>query len=402
MTDHAEYYWRNAGTSSMSLTQVALQSSAVNSQAEPDPVDASIVVIAWRLTDELRECLDSISSSVDAPPHEVIVVLNGASPEVESVVAQHAAVTRMVRRSANIGFGAACNLGAHVAAGRNVIFLNDDARVEPFWLKAITEAADEDPQRFAVASLLLNFDGTVQEAGSRVLQHGGTVQLAKGLTIDESHALGAMESRRIDYGSAAALLVNRQRFEAAGGFDPLFEPAYFEDVDLQFRLREMGGYVWLESEARVRHHSGRSTQSDHWFRHFAAARSGYRFVERWGKVLATAPAADDPVREICTVRPRSRAVGARAPIDPAVDDSPTIALAIAHGYQEWLAAEVDRLHDLHAEILADPSAPSRRQLINRVQELTDRLSDLEKRGPVGVLRMRIGLWSISRRKNKQG
>lgn len=363
----------------------------------PDAPLASIIIVAWRLVDELRECLDSLQASLDAPRYEVIVVLNGASEEIAAVATRHPIVSRVVVRHANIGFGAACNLAAAVARGTYLVFLNDDTRVDAYWLRTLTEAA---AGHEAVASLLLNYDGTVQEAGSRLLSHGGTLQLGKGMELDEAREAGFAVARPIDYGSAAALLMRKSAFDRLGGFDALFEPAYFEDVDLQLRLRETGAEVWLEPDAKVLHHSGRSTNSDHWFRQFAANRSGHRFIERWPEVLATAPAADDPASALCTVPLRKGSVPNYVPADPRVDDSRAQALTIAHDYEAWLTTQLDQLSEYHAEISTNPNAPTRRELLDQVRTLGDRVKDLEKRGPWGVLKMNIGVWLTGRRDDR--
>ncbi|MBG6106758.1 glycosyltransferase family 2 protein [Frigoribacterium sp. CG_9.8] len=359
-------------------------------------VKASIIIVAWRLVDELQECLDDVAASIDAPSHEVIVVLNGSRPETSRIAHEHPVVSKVIERFANIGFGAACNLAARSAVGTNLIFLNDDARVDRHWLAILVDAASTNHGKSAIASLLLNFDGTVQEAGSRLLSHGGTVQWGSGLTRAEAERDGLLAAREVDYGSAAALLVKRADFEWVGGFDPIFEPAYFEDVDLQLRLRERGIQIWLEPHAIVLHHSGQSTQNDRWFRQFAANRSGYRFIERWGDVLSSAPAADDPPRELSPVPVQRREVIRDGSLSEG-DDSPFVALTIAHDYETWLSNQLDQLREFHVEISADPDAPTRRELIDRlhdskmrVHELTVRLSDVENRGPFGTMKMWVG------------
>lgn len=356
-------------------------------------VDSSIIIPAWRLVDELRECLDSIAASVDAPSHEVIVVLNGVSLQTEKVAREHPAVTRVEQRRANIGFGAACNLAASVARGENLIFLNDDTRVDPFWLSEISRASRE---HAVVASLILNYDGSVQEAGSRLLSHGGTLQFGKGLSYAEAGASGLLQGRPVDYGSAAALLVKKASFDAVGGYDAHFEPAYFEDVDLQLRLRERGIETWFEPAAKVLHHSGRSTSSDHWFRQFAADRSGHRFIARWPQVLATAPSVGDSLEHLVDV-PSAARRATRRTVDLEIDDSLERSLTMSREYESWLSSQLDDLSQYHSEVSTNPEAPTRRELLDQLATLRRRVDDLEARGPFGLLRMRLGVWLAHRR-----
>jgi GT2 family glycosyltransferase len=101
------------------------------------------------------------------------------------------------------------------------------------------------------APVLLDPDGTLQEAGQTVDARAFT-HPAEGdpgdATID------------IDYSSAACWLMRTEVFEAVGGFDPAYHPAYFEDVDLVWRVRRAGLRTVLVGASRVVHARGTSTR----------------------------------------------------------------------------------------------------------------------------------------------
>ncbi|MCL1900057.1 MAG: glycosyltransferase [Promicromonosporaceae bacterium] len=258
-------------------------------------VVASIVIPAWRLADELAACLDGLAAQVDAPAFEVIVVVNGADPAVVAAASGHPSAPQVIELPANVGFGWACNVGAQAAVGEYLVFLNDDAQPESDWLQQLVAVARRRGAA-AVASVLLNGDdtgpdaGTVQEAGAAMLRGTVTVHFGQGETVEAAEESGCLQERLIDYGSGAALLVRRQDFVALGGFDLRYSPAYYEDVDLQFRLRERAGEVWLAPLARVRHRSGGSTADRSAVRTWAGLHAGHAFVERWGDLLAGRPA----------------------------------------------------------------------------------------------------------------
>ena len=366
------------------------------------PTIATIIVPAWRLSRELGECLDALANLGDGPSFEVVVVINGGGDEIASVAEGHRIVDRVVRLEANVGFGAACNLAARDARGEYLVFLNDDTRVDPFWLRALVDAAEADPARAIVASLLLEFDGAVQEAGSRLTSHGGTVQLGRGLSLDDAKARGLLEARRIDYGSGAALLVGTEWFRRVGGFDPIFEPAYFEDVDLSLRIAELGGIAWFEPKAKALHHSGRSTSSDRWFRQFAANRSGSRFVQRWAELLASTVDEDAPPSAHHEVPRAERPAAVATAIDDAVLEQSSVrhALDTAQDYTTWLVSHLEREGDRHLEIEWWAHPESKAALIDRNRALHRRVLDLEARGPLGVAKARVGLWLNQRRSGR--
>ena len=67
--------------------------------------EISVVVLAWRQTDRLVDCLAALAASESAPPFETVVVLNGASPEVRSIVESRVSGAVLVDIEQNIGFG---------------------------------------------------------------------------------------------------------------------------------------------------------------------------------------------------------------------------------------------------------------------------------------------------------
>lgn len=355
---------------------------------EADNPVISVVVLAWRQTDRLLDCLASVAESADAPPFETVVVLNGATRDVRDLVAHSVTGARIVDVPVNIGFGGGCNLGVAAARGEFVLFLNDDAVVDAGLLAALAARLRGDATIAAAAAVLLNPDGSLQEAGSRVLADAGTVQLGAGLAVESPEAAPLLSARDIDYGSGAALLVRKSTFDEIGGFDPIYEPAYFEDVDLSFRLKSRGLRVVLEPAARATHSTGSSTATDTRFRSFASDHAGTAFVERWSSTLASAPERDDAPGVLCAIAPTDRPVTDTTPRTPAEASA-----SIAANYSRWLSDQLDAREARLAVVEAEGAELRARQaeLTGTVHELRTRLDDLESRGPVGIVKWRLGV-----------
>lgn len=383
--------------------------------AQPEKPVCSVVVLAWRLAGPLLECLRSLRASEDAPPFELVIVLNGASDDVRQTVAASVSGARVVDIPENVGFGGGCNAGAAGSTAEYLVFLNDDTLVDPRWLAGLCETASADPSIGAVASLLLNPDGSVQEAGSRLLADAGTVQLGHGLSRGRAAAEGLLEGREIDYGSAAALLVRAAAFRDAAGFDPAFEPAYFEDVDLQLRLKSAGQSVWLQPRARVTHLSGASTANATVFREWAWHHSAPVYRRRWATVLENTPAPDAPPTELAVVPVAPGLVSGGRSLPSAADivaGSKQTALEISRGFADWVSAhyaaavvDLEELRELRttaarqAEELNTAEAEIE-ALTVRVDELIFRLDDLDHRGPIRLARWQAALF-LDRRRRRQ-
>jgi GT2 family glycosyltransferase len=225
------------------------------------------------------DCLESLRRPDACPPGtELVVVANGTPSDRLDPLTAHDDVVLLVN-PVNLGFAAGCNQAASVARSPLLVFLNDDSTVESGCLSALVRAAT-DPAVGAVGSRILSADGTLQEAGSVIWADGSATHVGEG-SAPGSTAYG--EPRDVDYVSANGMLVTRPAWDAVGGFDERYYPAYFEDVDLCLALRDLGFRTRYESAARVIHRGSQSTTSV--YRGFLLDRNRRRLVEKWGPRL---------------------------------------------------------------------------------------------------------------------
>ena len=102
-------------------------------------------------------------------------------------------------------------------------------------------------------------------------------------------------AREVDYCSGACIMVPAALFQKLGGFDPLFAPAYYEDADLAFKIREAGYKVVYQPVARIIHHEGLTsgTSLDSGVKSYQRVNQT-KFRQRWGRRLdAHAPEPPD-------------------------------------------------------------------------------------------------------------
>jgi GT2 family glycosyltransferase len=223
--------------------------------SEGGPPRVSIVILTALGPTHLCECLDSLrQQTYPADRVEIIVVDNGSTEDPSEVVHARFPGTRIIRNQTNIGFAAGNNQGAAAATGAYVVFLNDDTRVHPDWLRELVETARRRGAA-AVASYILDWSGTIVDfAGSAVNFEGKGIQLEYGtLAIDVTP-----EEQPLLFACGCAMLIDRAILEDVGGWDAdAF--AYYEDVELGWRLNVLGYEVWLSPHAIVYHkHHGTS------------------------------------------------------------------------------------------------------------------------------------------------
>ncbi|TDV50885.1 glycosyltransferase [Actinophytocola oryzae] len=210
----------------------------------------TFVLVSYGGRDLVVRCLELLAEHTDVPYR--VIVADSASPDgTGEWLAENLTGATVLRMPTNLGFGAGGNLAVRHADTELLCFLNADIEVTEGWLEPLLAFLDRHPSVAAVSPLLVNPDGSVQEAGS-VIGGDGWCR-----AVDE----GPLFTHEVDYASAACLVVRRAAFLAAGGFSPEYEIAYFEDVDLMLSLRAQGWQTWVEPASKVVHQRHGSSSS---------------------------------------------------------------------------------------------------------------------------------------------
>lgn len=252
-----------------------------------DAPRASIVIPVFNQFAHTLVCLRALAEHPPQAGVEIIVVDDGSSDETASVLPQITGL-RYHRRAANGGFIAACNDGAALAHGDFLVFLNNDTIPQPGWLDALLHTFAEHADVGLVGAQLLYPDGRLQEAGGVVFADGSGWNYGRfGLPDDCRYAY----VRDCDYASGAAIALSRALFTELGGFDTRYAPAYYEDTDLAFAVRQHGKRVLYQPAARVVHVEGVTAGTDTGSGIKAyQVRNRERFAAKWRTVLQQQPA----------------------------------------------------------------------------------------------------------------
>src|SRR5207249_3673346 len=201
-----------------------------------EEVEISIVIPVFNQFRFTQACLASLQERQGTERFEVIVV-NDCSTDITGEAIPQIPGIVYLRNGTNSGFIVSCNRGAEKARGKYLVFLNNDTLVRDGWLSALLRTFAEEPQAGIVGSKLIYPDGRLQEAGGIIWRD------ASGWNYGKSDDPGKPEYnylREVDYCSAATLMITKSLFEAVGGFNEKYAPAYYEDTDLAFKVRQAG------------------------------------------------------------------------------------------------------------------------------------------------------------------
>ncbi|HEY0607730.1 MAG TPA: glycosyltransferase family 2 protein [Herpetosiphonaceae bacterium] len=242
----------------------------------------ALIVVAYGHAAQLPATLDALQSlAYPADRREIIVVENGDGSS--AAVARAYAGVHVLEPGRNLGFGGGCNLAVAHSTGEIIALINPDLQPRPDFLQALVAALADETVGVVGAKLLYPDGQTIQHAGGYVQD---PLLLAQHYGYGE-HDRGAYDTaREVEFVTGAALALRRATWDAIGGMDAAFYPAYYEDADLCLRVRQQGLSVRYEPTAIAIHQEaaalGKGSETYHRLYHLNRLRLLFKhFPDDW-------------------------------------------------------------------------------------------------------------------------
>lgn len=215
-----------------------------------DKPSVSVVVLNYNGLHHLEECFGSLLNlGYPQDKVELILVDNASKKNPAALMAEKYPSVKVILNDVNYGFARGSDIGAEAATGEYVAFLNNDTRVHPDWLTRLVEAINEDEGLVCIGSRILNWEGdAIDFIGAQLNFYGHGFQESFRSRDTDKYK----EPREVLFACGGAMLIDRAVFLDVGGFDADYF-AFFEDVDLGWRLWLFGYRVVLEPKAIVYH-----------------------------------------------------------------------------------------------------------------------------------------------------
>ncbi len=207
--------------------------------------------------DVLPDCLASLAElDYERDRLEVVLVDNGSSDGSVELVRQRFPSVRVVQHAKNLGFAAACNAGARAAKGAEVVvFLNNDMRFEQEFLLELV-APIVRGECAASTAKILGWDGrTIDTSGTGTTFLGIAVQPGYGAPPRPEHDV----PRKTLFPCGGAMAIDAGVLRDVGGFDEEYF-AYYEDLDLGWRMWVLGHEIHYTPTALCYHHHSHTSK----------------------------------------------------------------------------------------------------------------------------------------------
>jgi GT2 family glycosyltransferase/glycosyltransferase involved in cell wall biosynthesis len=292
----------------------------------------SVVVLNYNNFDLTYKAVESVLEHTDTGV-EVILVDNGSDSCVLEQLIDSFRDTRVSILSVGVNrfFGEGNNIGAESATGEILVFLNNDVIVTENWLEPLIDELQRNPNVGAVGPKLLYPDGTLQEAGAFVDKNGHSVQRGKG----KASGAGLLNERReVHYVSGACVAIRKRDFLRVGGFNFVYDPAYYEDTDLCFSLRAAGLSVIYQPESTVIHLESQTTRAPEntSLLEGVVEMNRIKFLNRWGSGKTPSKLAIDDQTPLNTITSGGPTVVIYTPFDLVFGGGEKYILSVAHAY----------------------------------------------------------------------
>ncbi len=251
----------------------------------------SLITLSHNKLECTRRCLTAlITESLCDAPWEMIVVDNGSTDgskewcdtQLKALGQSRGIPVTVLHNPGNIGCSRARNQAIAVAAGRYLLFAdNDIAPRTRSWMPALRRILESDPVAGMIGPKMVYpwHPHPVQCAGVGISRRGHVCFRGRGEPIDSPLF---NQPREVQALISACLMIPSDLIQKHGGFDEAFHPVQFEDFDLCYRLREAGYRALYTPAVEMYHFESVTTQGTPTVRNQAVViRNGLLFQKRW-------------------------------------------------------------------------------------------------------------------------
>lgn len=252
----------------------------------------AIVILNWNGLKYLRQFLPGVLQST-YPNLEVVLGDNASTDDsVTYVQSVHPSVT-IIRNDQNYGFTGGYNRVLKKVEADYYILLNSDIEVTPDWIEPVINLMETDDQIAAAAPKIKSFAQKDQfehagAAGGFIDKFGYPFCRGRIFFEVEEDRGQYNQSGEIFWASGAALFVKKKYWDLSGGFDEQFF-AHMEEIDLCWRLKNMGYKIMYCAESEVYHVGGGTLDKENPFKTYLNFRNNLLLLKKNMPAIKSVP-----------------------------------------------------------------------------------------------------------------
>ena len=230
----------------------------------------SIIIVNYNVEHFLEQCLHSVLKASANISSEIIVVDNSSVDGSVAMVQRKFPQVKLISNERNVGFSAANNQAIKIAAGEYVLLLNPDTVVQEDTFEKTIKFMDEHKDAGGLGVMMLDGKGNFLPESKRGLPtpsvaffkvFGFAALFPNSKTFGKYH-LGYLDKNKtheVDVLAGAFMLIRKSALDKTGLLDETFF-MYGEDIDLSYRITQVGYRNYYFPETRIIHYKGESTK----------------------------------------------------------------------------------------------------------------------------------------------
>ena len=223
-------------------------------------VNLSIIIATWNTADTTLKCVQSIKKYLPVFDYEIIVVDNGSSDDTVAKLKKESGVV-IVENKTNLGFGGGNNIGAKVAKGEYLLFLNSDMELLDNKLIDMFNYINSHPEIGLISPKFLNID--LSDQGS-VFPPQTLLNAFKEFWLGQNtyskYVPVGKQPVEVFSVSGGAVMIKGSLFEKIGGWDKRYF-MFYEDLELCRQVKKLSYEIYYYPECRIIHRHGASGKS---------------------------------------------------------------------------------------------------------------------------------------------
>jgi GT2 family glycosyltransferase len=246
-----------------------------------------IVIVNWNSGNFIKDCISSINNYSNGLIKQIIVIDNN-STDYSDISIKGMPNVNLIKLESNYGFAKACNIGSSYSKSKYILFLNPDTTVySGVFERVFAFMEDKNNIRTGICGVQqINKNKDISRHSNTFPTIFSYVFMITGLS-NVFPRLGHVmkywdhkESRKVDHVIGSFYFIRSAVFEMANGFDERFF-MYLEDLDLSYRVKELGWDSMYLSDVKIMHYAGGSSKRVKAKRLFYSMQSRLLYVEKY-------------------------------------------------------------------------------------------------------------------------
>lgn len=239
----------------------------------------SFITVNYNEFEDTCQMIESVRDHVRGLTYEIIVVDKASDTNKLSLLIQKYPFIRAIRDQKDTGIAQGYNVGASIAHGKYLLFLNNDTIVKDNTIHCMIERLESDHSIGGVSPIIRYTDEyqLVKFAGYTPLSRYTLNNICIGNEefMDESF----LNPTEIPYLNSTAMMVKREVFDKTGGL-PTQYFKYFDEFDWSLTIQHCGYHLWYEPKCTIYHKRKESTEIQAPIDAFYATRNRFLFAYR--------------------------------------------------------------------------------------------------------------------------